>query len=224
MQPNIRWRREGTRDLPVLVWRFPAPMRSIATSPHGGGLGVRRWAINAQVPAAYVRRDPDRHLSKLGVSMGLPGRGVGMLTAADVRQHLIAEDEGVEAFATVGMTQPILAAAPEPAGGAAIAGTINVVAVVDHRLSDAALVNAVATATEAKVQALLDAGLRATGTATDAVCILCPDEGQTATFGGPRSVWGSRLARAVHAAVRGGIEPGTAADQAAGPAGGHTRT
>jgi len=71
-------------------------------------------------------------------------------------------------------------------------------------LSDAALVNAVATATEAKTQALHDLGFNATGTATDAVCIVCPDEGTTHHFGGPRSVWGSRLARAVHHAVLSG--------------------
>ena len=81
------------------------------------------------------------------------------------------------------------------------ADTINAVVWVPERLSDAALVNAVATATEAKSQALWDKGLDATGTATDAVCIVCPDEGTMHTFGGPRSVWGARIARALHAAV-----------------------
>jgi adenosylcobinamide hydrolase len=204
MQPDIRWRREGDRTLPVLVWRWPAPMRSIASSPHGGGLGPRRWVVNAQVPAAYSRRDPDRHLTKLGVSLGLPGRGVGMLTAADVRANVGGVCEGVEVVATVGLSQPILAADREGQRSSHLAGTINVVASVPERLADAALVNAVATATEAKVQALIEAGLEATGTATDAVCILCPEEGRTAAFGGPRSVWGSRLALAVHSAVLAG--------------------
>jgi adenosylcobinamide hydrolase len=58
--------------------------------------------------------------------------------------------------------------------------------------------------TEAKVQALVDLGLDATGTATDAVCILCPTDGTPASFGGPRSHWGSRLARAAHGAVLAG--------------------
>ncbi|HZT65490.1 MAG TPA: adenosylcobinamide amidohydrolase [Acidimicrobiales bacterium] len=204
MQPDIRLRREGDRNLPVLVWRWPQPMRSVASTPHGGGIGPRRWVVNAQVPPAYARRDPDHHLAKLGVSLGLPGRGVGMLTAADVRAHRTGVDDGVEVVATVGLGQPIMAAAPEPQRAPVFAGTINVVAVLPQRLSDAALVNAVATATEAKVQALLDAGVVATGTATDAVCILCPEEGAPADFGGPRSRWGSRLARAVHAAVLSG--------------------
>ena len=68
--------------------------------------------------------------------------------------------------------------------------------------------NAVSTATEAKVQALSELGIDATGTATDAVCVLCPGEGRPHAFGGPRSMWGSRLARAVHAAVRRGTWEG----------------
>ncbi len=209
MQIDIRWRREADRDFPALVWRFPAPMRSIASGPHDGGLGLRRWVVNAQVPHSYARRDPAHHLAKLAVSLGLAGRGNGMLTAADVRSFQSVTDEGVEVIATVGLGQPILAAADGAerswsAAGALGAGTINLVAVLPERLSDAALVNAVVTATEAKVQALLDAGLRATGTATDAVCILCPGEGSAAEFGGPRSRWGGPLARAVHAAVLAG--------------------
>ncbi|NUS55706.1 MAG: hypothetical protein HOV66_12760, partial [Streptomycetaceae bacterium] len=68
---------------------------------------------------------------------------------------------------------------------------------------DAALVNAVATATEAKVQALFETGYACTGTPSDAVCVVArvprpSDEAEP--FGGPRSVWGARLARAVHGA------------------------
>jgi adenosylcobinamide amidohydrolase len=84
-------------------------------------------------------------------------------------------------------------------------GTVNVVVWVPQRLGDAALVNAVATVTEAKTQAIRELGLAATGTATDAVCVLCPAEGEAAEYGGPRSTWGARLARAAYRAVlRGG--------------------
>ena len=207
MDLQVRTRREDGRDMPVLVWRLPAPMRVVASAPHGGGIGVRRWVVNAQVPASYARRDPDHHLGKLGVSLGLPGRGVGLLTAADVRGHVVAEDDGVRVTATVGLGHPLRAAAPPESVPVGLVGTINVVAFLPERLSDAALVNAVATVAEAKAQALHDSGLDATGTATDAVCILCPDEGRPHEFGGPRSVWGSRLARAVHRAVLDGARP-----------------
>ena len=204
---HIRSRREEGRDLGTVVWRFPAALRAAASAPHGGGVGMRRWVINAQVPLSYGRRDPDHHLQRLAVSLGLPGRGVGMLTAADVRQQVDATEAGVEVVATVGLGHPTLAAAPDENGPISLVGTINLVAVIPERLADGALVNAVATVTEAKAQALWDLGLRATGTATDAVCILCPDEGRAHAFGGPRSVWGARLARAVHGAVLAGARP-----------------
>jgi adenosylcobinamide hydrolase len=201
---QLRSRRESGRDLAVLVWRLGAAVRVIASAPHGGGLGTRRWVLNAQVPPSYARRDPDRHLGKLATSLGLPGRGVGMLTAADVRAFSTADEDGVEVVATVGLGHPILAAAPPDGRPVTLVGTINVVALLPERLSDAALVNAVATISEAKAQALRDLGLDATGTATDALCLACPEEGRPHAFGGPRSVWGSRLARSVHAAVLAG--------------------
>lgn len=204
---QVRFRQEGGSALPVLVWRADAAMRMVASAPHGGGIGLRRWVVNAQVPASYGRRDPDHHLTRLGVSLGLPGRGVGMLTAADVRSVASVTDFGVEAAATVGLGHPTWAAAPDVDRPVSLVGTINLVVLLPERLSDAALVNAVATATEAKTQALWESGVRGTGTATDAVCIACPEDGAPHAFGGPRSVWGARLARAVHAAVVGGLRP-----------------
>ena len=204
MELQLRSRSEAGRQLSVLVWRFDRPLRVAASAPHGGGLATRRWIVNAQVPPSYARRDPDHHLRKLAVSLGLPGHGVGMLTAADVRSFVTTVDEGVEVVATVGLGEPEWAAAPraEPRVPVRLAGTINVVALLPTRLSDAALVNAIATATEAKAQALFEIGIAGTGTATDAVCIATPADGRAETFGGPRSRWGSRLARAVRDAVR----------------------
>lgn len=113
---------------------------------------------------------------------------------------------------------PVLRPAGEPLvaeplvgepGPARPVGTVNVVALLPARLGDAALVNAVATVTEAKAQALLELDLPATGTATDAVTVLCPADGPVAPYGGPRSRWGAPLARAARQAVRtGGARPG----------------
>jgi adenosylcobinamide amidohydrolase len=201
----MAWRDEGDGPLPVLVIPFPAPVRMVSSAPLGGGLGLRRWALIAQVQGSYTRRDPDVHLRQIAAGIDLSGPGVGMLTAADLDADARGgNDSGVEVLATVGLGHPIRAAAPQGADEErTVAGTINLVAWVPVRLSDAALVNALATATEAKSQALADLGLDATGTATDAVCIACPPAGVPEPFGGPRSPWGARLARAVHAAVLG---------------------
>ncbi|HEU5108801.1 MAG TPA: adenosylcobinamide amidohydrolase, partial [Micromonosporaceae bacterium] len=138
---------------------------------------------------------------------GLDGPGVGLLTGVDVADVVRDGDGGVAVWATVGLGDPIQAAAPAPPAPPPVppgVGTINIVASVPARLSEAALVNAVATVAEAKAQALAGLGLAATGTSTDAVCVLCPTDGPAEPYGGPRSTWGARLARAVHRAVHAG--------------------
>ena len=197
----------GQPAQPVLVWRFAEPMLAIASAPHGGGIGPRDWVVNAQVPSDYARVDPADHLGEIAAELGCTGAGVGLLTAASVGAYSEASDHGVTAFATVGLRYPTWAAAPAGAGENAAVGTINIVAFVPTRLADGALVNAVMTVTEAKTQALLDAGVDGTGTASDAVCVLTPREGRAEPFAGPRSDIGAALARAVHAAVTAGAAP-----------------
>jgi adenosylcobinamide hydrolase len=205
---EVLTRVEDGHRLSMLVWRFYEPLLVASTAPSGGGLGPRRWVVNAQVPRDYVRRDLEDHAAELAASTALPGDGVTMLTAVDVRTAVHREDSGVSVHATVGITPVTWAAAPPgDAGGAPsapAAGTINVVAFLPVRLADAALLNALCTATEAKSQALFDAGHAGTGTPSDAVTVICHADGRAEPFGGPRSPWGARLARAVHAAVREG--------------------
>jgi adenosylcobinamide hydrolase len=210
--PVVLTRVEDDLTLPFAVWTTTEPWLVLSSAPVGGGLGPRRWIINAQVRSGYARTDLDVHLAELALATGTragsrlaPGAGVGLLTAADVGAMASASDAGVWVDATVGVRVPTWAAAPSSTDPVEV-GTINVVAFVPVRLSDAALVNAVTTMTEAKTQALLDVGIEGTGTATDAVCVACPldDRDGEARFAGPRSEWGARLARATFAAVRAG--------------------
>jgi adenosylcobinamide hydrolase len=190
---------------PVLVWRLDPPRSVLSSAPVGGGLGARSWILNAQVAPGYARTDLAVHARELSDHAGLdPDAGVALFTAADVQDVCSVDDGGVRADVTAGVRLPMWAAAPAEAGLAEPvgAGTINIVVVLPVWLGGAALVNAVATATEAKTQALLDCGVHGTGTATDAVCLVNgPEGGEAVAFGGPRSEWGARLARAVHAAV-----------------------
>jgi adenosylcobinamide amidohydrolase len=207
MEPIPGARREGGRDVPLVYWRFPTPLLSVSSAPLGGGIGERRWALNATVPMSYDRDDPDAHLRELAAGLGLAGPGVGLLTGVDTAELFRAEDTGVVAWATVGLGAPTRAAAPPectPPIRPTRVGTINVVVSVPVRLAEAALINAVTTATEAKVQALAELDYAGTGTATDAICVLCPTGGPAEPYAGPRSAWGSRLARAVHRAVLAG--------------------
>jgi adenosylcobinamide amidohydrolase len=209
MRLEMHWRREDAASLPVAVWRAGPGCRMIASGVVGGGIGMREWVLNAQVAPAYGRMDPAAHVAEIAAGLGLTGTGVGLLTAASVTDVVEREDEGVRVAATVGLRVPTWAALPPGAVDREVTpiwrpGTINIIVSVPVPLGDAAYVNAVITATEAKTQALLEAGIRATGTASDAVCIAAPATGGRQDFAGPRSLWGARIARAVHAAVHTG--------------------
>ncbi|MFG2224784.1 adenosylcobinamide amidohydrolase [Streptomyces sp. NPDC048644] len=200
----------GAGALPALLWRAGPGWRMISSAVLGGGIGTRSWVLNAQVGHGYTRRDPAAHLAEIAAGAradpGGAGAGVGLMTAADVlgtRSHAL--DDGAEALVTAGVGVSGWAAVPParslPHPGP---GTINTLVALPVPLSEAALVNAVATATEAKVQALLEYGCDASGTPTDAVCVAAraPQPGEPAEeFAGPRSLWGARLARAVHRAT-----------------------
>ncbi len=198
-------RPEDGVDLPILVYRLATVRLCISSAAVGGGIGERHWALNAQVGVNYGRDDIESHVDELARTFSLDGAGVGMLTAAHVQARTRATIEGVSAETTVGLSHPTWAASEEPATTEQV-GTINAVIFVPVRLSDAALVNAVATATEAKSQALFEAGVRATGTPSDAVTLFCAVAGDVERFGGPRSPWGSRIARAVHNAILSGAK------------------
>jgi adenosylcobinamide amidohydrolase len=178
-------------------------MLCAATTVVGGGVGTRQWILNAQVPTDYARVDLVEHVDELASALDLEGVGVGMLTAAAVKHVQRATHHGVCVEATVGLTHPTWAASNDDSH-TPVAGTINIVAFLPVRLDDGALLNALATATEAKSQALFEAHIPATGTASDALCLVCPLDGERDRFGGPRSLWGARLARAVRDAVQAG--------------------
>ncbi len=216
LDAKLRWRIEDDTTLGALVWHCGPGWRMASSGVLGGGVGPRSFVVNAQIPGDYRRRDPQNHLVGIAADAGAAGDGVGLLTAADVSRARWGTDGGVRALATVGLGRPTWAADSARLDEARLAsdpledqrpGTINIIVALPGALSDSALVNAVTTATEAKVQAVMGAGYACTGTASDAVCVATrtvadglPEE----AFGGPRSKWGARIARAVHTAVRAG--------------------
>ena len=197
------------------------PLLAISSGPLGGGIGVRHWVINATVPMSYAPGRPRRPPGRAG-RRPRPGRARGRPADRRRRRRGGGPDRRRRAGLGDGRARhPGLAAAPD-AGRArrSAVGTVNIVVYVPARLGDAALVNAVATATEAKAQAIWELGLPATGTPTDAVTVLCPADGAgRPPYGGPRSTWGAPLARAVHAAVL----AGGAGRSCPGPTGGRRR-
>lgn len=195
----------------ALVVDFGGARRCLSSAVVGGGLtGARAW-LNLQVPHGYGRMDPDAHLREEMAARGLdPAATLGAMTAAHVDRAVSREEPGVvRVVSTVGIGVP-LAAAGRVLREVPAVGTINTLVLVQAPLTDAALVYAVQTATEAKAQALADAGVAAlnhdgpaTGTATDSICVAALP-GATEPFAGPMSPAGVAIARCVHGAVLAG--------------------
>jgi len=198
----------------ALVWRFDHPMRMVSSASVGEGVGVVDWVCNVQVPLDFERIDLDAFVGEVVVELGLVGAGVGLLTATGIEGWERACDGGVTVDATIGVSKPTWAAASDTGFTPWRPGTINVVAQLPVAMTDTALVGAVVTITEAKVQALHTGGVPGTGTASDAVVVLAPTGNSIGSdarsrFAGPRSEVGARLARATFEVVgrRAGSDP-----------------
>jgi len=215
----------------VLMWWWPEEVTALSSAAVGGGPTRPDWVLNIGVDSGYGRTDLAEHAAGVASALDLPGHGVALFTAADVARPSRSTEDGVAVHATVGVSHPTWAASgaqtprsaradtgdpsrsdtdvPPPSLKSATnpaAGTINVVIQLPVTLAGGAAVNAVITATEAKAQALLEAGVDGTGTATDAVVVVWPSAAERSErFAGPRSPWGARIGRCVHAAVREGL-------------------
>jgi adenosylcobinamide amidohydrolase len=192
----------------AVVIDFGGARRCLSSSVLGGGLRDARAWLNLQVEHGYARMDPEAHLREEMAARGLDlATTLGAMTAADVSRATTCEEPGTaRAVATVGIGVP-LAAAGRLLRSVPAVNTINLLVLVEAPLTDAALVYAVQTATEAKAQALADARVGAenhdgfaTGTATDSICVAARP-GATEPFAGPMSSAGRAVARCVHAVV-----------------------
>jgi adenosylcobinamide hydrolase len=191
----------------ALVVEFGGSRRCLSSAVVGGGLRLADAWLNLQVRHGYARMDPDVHLRDEMAARGLDRTAtLGVMTAARVDRATEHAEAGTRAITTVGIGVP-LAAAGRLLREVPTVNTINIVVLTDAPLTDAGLVYAVQTATEAKAQALADAGVAAanhpgpaTGTATDSICIAAVP-GETEPFAGPMAPAGAAIARCVHGAV-----------------------
>jgi len=196
------------------VWlSSPRPLRVLASAVLGGDLDLTHHIVNMHVHRGYHSPDPGADLRAFAGRLGIVEPFVGLLTAAWTEEARCVWEEAdgirVGAVATVGLGVTEAAGLSPP--GVCRPSTINVIAVLDGALERAAAVNGVITATEAKVGALVEAGVRttegdpATGTVTDAIVLAWTGRGPRVPYLGPATVAGWCLARAVRQAVREGL-------------------
>src|SRR5262249_5366553 len=149
----------------TLVVSLPATYRVLSWAPLAGGLMEAQTLLNHQVQTDECPADePNVYLQALARRLQLTSPVVGLMTGVKVERLVRGLGQQarvrVECFATVGLTNAL--AVGDPAIYDESPGTINLILVVDHPLTAAALVEAVAIVTEAKVRALYNAVVRST--------------------------------------------------------------
>jgi adenosylcobinamide hydrolase len=211
---------------------FETQRRVLSSAVLNGGFRQANHFLNMKVPklCPIALEDPEKTLECYCRDRGWNEPAVGMMTAASmkslrvVREALASESSVVESLAVIVTTGLDNARwAGDPADFSALAsvpnkiGTINMAIVTSAQLTEAAMVEMITVATEAKVTALQTleilspvSGQLATGTGTDAIAIVSGEVGrerdrQPVRFVGKHTLMGERVAQMVIKALHSSI-------------------
>ncbi len=201
------WRINGRAH--ALIIQLPELHRVLSWASLGGGAGRARTIVNHQVIMGdrAATEHPRQYLARLMASLGVaPRLAVAMMTGVDIRKTAYAGarrgDLMVGAWCTAGCSNA-LRIGDRATVGLARPCTINLALVVSQRLSPAAMVEALAMATEARVAAVYDAGILstrtnrlATGTGTDCIVIASPARGRAHSYCGKHTLLGELIGKA----------------------------
>ncbi|MGB9639831.1 MAG: adenosylcobinamide amidohydrolase [Anaerolineales bacterium] len=192
---------------PQAVWLISQrKLMALSSAVLGGGYGEFRSLFIYHVDKNYDHPDPLQHLKQIAVEKNLPPPSIGLLTAANLEHSGVVtlKQDSLEvcAIVTAGVSNATVAGKSLPAAYNKI-GTINIILLLQAKLSPAALVNAIITSTEAKTDCLHRLGIRtsegelASGTSTDAVVVAHNGEGLALPYAGPATEVGWLIGRAV---------------------------
>lgn len=181
------------------------PLHTISSGLSGGGIQRLHSIVNMHVVKGYDNPDPIGDLENFVRRSNVNGPYIGMMTAAYILEAelsiLTAGGLRVCTITTAGLSNPISAGLTPPLK--LRPGTINSIILVDGSLTEAAMVNAIMTATEAKT-GLLHArsehtpeGHPTTGTSTDSLVIACTGKGEPLPYACAVTPVGYLIARTV---------------------------
>ena len=182
--------------------------RALSSAVYNGGYRECAAIVNVHVGLDYDHEDPIADLIKRISEMGFdPEKSIGMMTAVDMENAVIEEGDGVTAVITAGLSNP----------ATADFGTINIILLTAGFMTEAAMANAIITATEAKTAALIDLDARTgdikrtsfvTGTTTDSVVVASfgDENSDLIEYTGLATPIGAEIGRLVKKGVRRAIE------------------
>ena len=206
-------------DRPWLVAELERPHRVLSWSLTAPGFVTARRIVwrevrNADLPAGF---DALSWLKRDMLDAG-HGEAVGLMTSRNIERHHFrearVERQSAACLATAGLSNAERVGRRQ--GLRPKAGTINLLVQTGGSLSDAAMIEALSIAVEARTLAVLEAGFAtgpdgaaATGTGTDCVAIASPIAIPTgvdeAVFAGLHTALGEAVGAAVLAAMRAAV-------------------
>lgn len=205
----------------VLAVLSDFPLNTVSSAIHNGGLKKTKVIVNTQVTKEYgdslLHDDPEAFIQLSYRKLGLAEDFVGMITFARVEDFsLVSKRDGdlaVSVIATAGCTHA--ESAGEEITLQEIAGTINIMVLIDGNPIDSCLASCIITATEAKTAALREldvrsrySGAEATGTITDAMVVAKTGCGADVVYSGPASMLGQMVGWCTRKAVKEAVEKG----------------
>lgn len=197
----------------------PKFLKTLSSSVIGAGFGWEKVFINRHVSKNYYCDDVELEFIQYIETLGIDHEEtIGMMTAAileDVCFETVEhEDFSLLVAVTAGISNAVDASKAYLQDDSIVTvGTINTWIFIDGKLSDAAFVQAMVTATEAKVKAMqekqvIDPVMKtiATGTSTDSISIAATQAGRYFPYAGTITPLGRNLAKAVFEATKNAIE------------------
>jgi adenosylcobinamide amidohydrolase len=187
-----------------------------SSAVYNGGSSAADTFVNWKVPLSYRCDDPNADVRSFIAEREYPDIStMGLLTAAKLTHasiQLEADDhQRIAVCTTAGTGNAARAGMVRTAFPSYRPGTINTVLLIDGRMTQAAMINAVMTAVEAKTAALQELGitdpengLAATGTTTDALIVGVnqnPAYIVLHEYAGTAASIGSAIGRLVYASV-----------------------
>ena len=186
---------------------FPSP-RAVSWAVYGGGFSIPRIIVNHSINVNDWIEDGATYAASFVRQEGFPKESIVMMTAVEQRfqsstdRHSSDDRFAVRTYATVGLGNAL--AAGDPVSIAPKFGTINLIVAIAGTLSDEALLECIAIATEAKARFLFERRVQsgiscamATGTGTDCVTILSLGVGGAISNVGKHTTAGSLIALSV---------------------------
>lgn len=203
-----------TCERPLLVVRFPDMRNMVSWAVNRPGFVRARDVAWLEVGNAELEHeaDPVAWFERMLARRGL-GDAVSLMTARDVSRyaHVSSRVENIRAdcVITLGLNNgEHIGRRARPEMHPLNAGTINILCAVSVPLSQAASLEAMSVATQARTVALLETGYQrpehegvVTGTGTDCIVISAPDQPEPHMFAGMHTAIGEAIGRSVYRAT-----------------------